>query len=49
MIAPQALPHMQAGKARAMAIRSESRRTDEAYKNVPTAREEAVNVVYAQF
>lgn len=45
----EGLPHMQAGKARAMAILSENRRTDEAYKNVPTAREEGVNVVYTQF
>lgn len=45
----EGLPHIQAGKARAVAILSESRRTDEGYKNVPTAREEGVNVVYTQF
>jgi putative tricarboxylic transport membrane protein len=32
-----------------VAILSENRRTDEGYKNVPTAREEGVNVVYTQF
>ncbi|MCA3265701.1 MAG: tripartite tricarboxylate transporter substrate binding protein [Azospirillum sp.] len=45
----EGLPHMQAGKARAIAILSEKRRTDEGYKNVPTAREEGVDVVYTQF
>lgn len=45
----EGLPHMQAGKARAVAILSENRRTDEGYKNVPTAREEGVDVVYTQF
>jgi len=45
----EGLPHIQAGKARAVAILSENRRTDEGYKNVPTAREEGVNVVYTQF
>ena len=45
----EGLPHILAGKARAVAILSENRRTDEGYKNVPTAREEGVNVVYTQF
>ena len=45
----EGLPHIQAGKARAVAILSESRRGDDGYKDVPTAREQGVDVVYTQF
>ena len=45
----EGLPHIQAGKARAVAILSESRRSDDGYKDVPTAREQGVDVVYTQF
>jgi putative tricarboxylic transport membrane protein len=44
----EALPHIQAGKARPLAILNDARRTDAAFKDVPTAKEQGINVVWGQ-
>jgi putative tricarboxylic transport membrane protein len=45
----EGLEQITAGKAKPLAILSEARRTEEAYANVGTAREQGVDVVYTQF
>lgn len=44
----EALPHVQAGKARALAILNNERRTEEALKDVPTAKEQGIDVAWEQ-
>lgn len=45
----EGLPVFQGGKAIPLAILSERRRPEPAYKNVPTAKEQGVDVVFGQF
>jgi len=45
----EGLEQITAGNAKPLAILSEARRSEEAYANVPTAREQGVDVVYTQF
>ena len=45
----EGLEAMNAGQAKALAILSEERRTEEGYTDVPTAKEQGVDVVYTQF
>ncbi len=45
----EGLPQIQAGKARPLAILSEKRRPEDSYKDVPTAKEQGVDVVFGQF
>lgn len=45
----EGLEQISAGSAKPLAILSEVRRTEEAYANVPTAKEQGVDVVYTQF
>jgi putative tricarboxylic transport membrane protein len=45
----EGLEAIKAGQARPLAILSEERRTEEGYADVPTAREQGVDVVYTQF
>lgn len=45
----EGLTLIEAGKATPLAILSEQRRTEPGYKDVPTAREQGVDVVYTQF
>lgn len=45
----EGLEQITAGTAKPLAILSEQRRTEEAYANVGTAREQGVDVVYTQF
>jgi putative tricarboxylic transport membrane protein len=45
----EGLEQISAGTAKPLAILSESRRTEESYANVPTAKEQGVDVVYSQF
>lgn len=45
----EGMEQIAAGTAKPLAILSEVRRTEEAYSNVPTAREQGVDVVYTQF
>jgi len=45
----EGLEAIEAGRARALAILSEERRTEPPYADVPTAREQGVDVVYTQF
>jgi len=44
----EALPHMEAGKAKPLAILNEERRPEEALKDIPTAKEQGVDVVWGQ-
>jgi putative tricarboxylic transport membrane protein len=44
----EALPHMEAGKAKPLAILTEERRTEDALKDIPTAKEQGVDVVWGQ-
>lgn len=45
----EGMEQIQAGSAKPLAILSEARRTEEVYANVPTAKEQGVDVVYTQF
>lgn len=45
----EGMEQIAAGTAKPLAILSEERRTEEAYANVPTAKEQGVDVVYTQF
>jgi putative tricarboxylic transport membrane protein len=45
----EGMEQIAAGTAKPLAILSETRRTEEAYANVPTAKEQGVDVVYTQF
>lgn len=45
----EGMEQIAAGTAKPLAILSEVRRTEEAYANVPTAKEQGVDVVYTQF
>lgn len=45
----EGLEQIKAGTAKPLAILSEVRRTEEGYANVPTAKEQGVEVVYTQF
>jgi putative tricarboxylic transport membrane protein len=45
----EGLEAINAGQAKALAILSEVRRTEEGYADVPTAKEQGVDVVYTQF
>lgn len=45
----EGLEQITGGQAKPLAILSEARRTEEAYANVGTAREQGVDVVYTQF
>jgi putative tricarboxylic transport membrane protein len=45
----EGLEQITAGTAKPLAILSEVRRTEEGYANVPTAKEQGVDVVYTQF
>lgn len=45
----EGLSVIEAGTARGLAILSEKRRPENAFKNVPTAKEQGVDVVYTQF
>ncbi|MFN7193914.1 MAG: tripartite tricarboxylate transporter substrate binding protein, partial [Rhodospirillales bacterium] len=44
----EALPQMQSGKARPLAIFNQARRTETALKDIPTAKEQGVDVVWGQ-
>ena len=44
----EALPHIKAGKAKALAVLSETRRTEADFKDVPTAKELGINAVWGQ-
>jgi len=44
----EALPQVQAGKAKLLALLSEKRHTADALKNVPTAREQGIDLVWGQ-
>ena len=44
----EALPHLEAGKAKPLAILTEERRTEDALKDIPTAKEQGVDVVWGQ-
>ncbi|TCK31440.1 putative tricarboxylic transport membrane protein [Ancylobacter aquaticus] len=45
----EGLSLIESGKAKPLAILSEKRRTEPGYKDVPTAKEQGVDVVYLQF
>ena len=45
----EGLALIESGKAKPLAILSEKRRTEPGYKDVPTAKEQGVDVVYLQF
>jgi putative tricarboxylic transport membrane protein len=45
----EGMEQIMAGTAKPLAILSEARRTEEVYANVPTAKEQGVDVVYTQF
>jgi putative tricarboxylic transport membrane protein len=45
----EGMEQIQAGTAKPLAILSEARRTEDVYANVPTAKEQGVDVVYTQF
>lgn len=45
----EGMEQITAGSAKPLAILSEQRRTEEVYANVPTAKEQGVDVVYSQF
>ncbi len=45
----EALPMVQAGNAKPLAILNAERRTDEALADIPTAREQGVDVVWGQY
>lgn len=44
----EALPLQKAGKARILGVLNEKRRTDEALKDIPTAREQGFDIVWGQ-
>ena len=44
----EALPHIEAGKAKPLALLTEERRPEPALKDIPTAKEQGVNVVWGQ-
>jgi putative tricarboxylic transport membrane protein len=44
----EALPQMQAGKARPLAIFNQARRIEAALKDIPTAKEQGIDVVWGQ-
>jgi putative tricarboxylic transport membrane protein len=45
----EGLEQISAGTAKPLAILSEARRSEEGYVNIPTAKEQGVDVVYSQF
>jgi putative tricarboxylic transport membrane protein len=45
----EGMEQIQAGTAKPLAILSEARRTEDVFANVPTAKEQGVDVVYTQF
>ena len=42
------LPQMEAGKAKPLAVLNEQRRPEEAFKNIPTAKEQGFDIVWGQ-
>lgn len=44
----EALPHIKAGNAKALAILNGERRTEEAIKDIPTAKEQGIDVAWEQ-
>jgi putative tricarboxylic transport membrane protein len=44
----EALPHMRAGKARALAIMNNQRRSEPELRDIPTAKEQGIDVVWGQ-
>jgi len=44
----EALPHMRAGKARALAIMNNQRRNEPELRDIPTAKEQGIDVVWGQ-
>lgn len=44
----EALPQMEGGKAKPLAVLNETRRTENEFKNIPTAKEQGYNIVWGQ-